>query len=98
MDLLSRRYASPFFVVDEMLSQGRFFEFVCEINKIADEEETKKKLWDIWIHRVFDKSFDEWKQQIESRMTAEQETTQNIEATVKNSKDILCGFNPQTGG
>lgn len=82
MDLLAKRYASPFVLLDEMIRQGRFFDFVCEINKIRTEE----RMWEVWLHKVFDKPFNEWRDSI-------MHTNQvNLEATVKNSYEMLNNF------
>ena len=91
MDLLARRYASPFVLLEEMLSQGRLYEFVCEINTLKNEEE----LWEIWLHRVMDKTFDDWKQSL--RMHVESRTNFDAESTVKNSFNLLSGFDPEKG-
>lgn len=91
MDLLAQRYASPFSLLDKMISQKRFFEFVREVNTIKNEE----KLWEIWLHRVFDKPYDEWKESL--TVDVEETAKYNADATVKNSLDILNGFNPETG-
>lgn len=88
MDLLYSKYASPFILLDEMIHQGRLLEFVNTINDIEDE----KKLWSIWLLRVYDKSYDDWITNLHSQ--AEQPSEPEIEATVKDSYNILSGFNP----
>lgn len=90
MDLVANRYSSPFLIIDEMIQQGRFFEFVTELNTIRNEEE----LWDIWLHKVFDKGFEDWK----ASLHLPQEPSKNdsdVGATVKNSFEILSGFSPE---
>lgn len=90
MDLLSKRYSSPFLILDEMIAQGQFYEFVIEVNKIQHEEE----LWDIWTHKIFDKGFEEWKKTLNIPQEVEKSDF-NAKATIKNSMDILNGFNPE---
>ena len=92
MDSLAKRYASPFIVLDEMIRQGRLLEFVLELWKIEDEE----KVWDVWIHRVYDKGYEEFKETLKARTRGVSES--ELEATVTNSKQLLDGFNPQPGG
>ena len=94
MDLLAQRYASPFFVIDEMIRQNRFLEFVLEINQIHYEEEQDKILWDIWLHKVFDKGFEEWKKSVKLKTEDTTISESDIGATVINSKQLLNGFNP----
>ena len=80
-----------------MIQQERLFEFVNELYHIQIEEEDDQKLWDIWLHRVYDKSFNEWKENLPTPQTNAQATESEIGATVLNSKNILNGFNPEDG-
>lgn len=80
-----------------MIQQERLFEFVNELHHIQIEEEDDQKLWDIWLHRVFDKTFEEWKDQISTQQINAQASESEIGATVLNSKNILNGFNPEDG-
>lgn len=89
MDLLARRYASPFVLLDEMAAQGRLYEFVREVNEINDEE----RLWDIWLHRVFDKTYDDWRDSLTHKAVEVEKF--DAQSTVQNSFDILKGFNPE---
>ena len=57
MDLLFKRYANPFLLLDNMITTGRFLEFILELIDIQNDE----KIHDVWIHKVFDKSFDDFK-------------------------------------
>ncbi len=91
MDLLAKRYANPFVLLDEMISQHRLLEFVYEINAIKNEED----LFNVWLYRVWDKPFNEWKESLKT--TVKQNDNYNAKATVKNSYDILKGFNPEMG-
>lgn len=94
MDSLAKRYASPFVVLDEMIRQGRLLEFVLELWKIEDEEKT----WDVWLHKVYDKGYDEWTEGLRAKARAREASESELEATVINSKHLLNGFNPQPGG
>lgn len=88
MDLLFSKYASPFLFIDEMISCGRFFEFVIEFISMENERQE----YDFWLHRVFDKSFDEFRKEIEPKKEIPAE---NLETTVNDSKNILSNFVPQ---
>ena len=95
MDLLAKRYASPFTVIDEMIACGRFYDFVVEINSIVEEETENGKLWDIWLHKVFNNStFTEWINSLPQQTNVPTATRSELEATVKNSYELLSGFNP----
>ena len=79
--------------MDGMLRVGRLTEFVDELISIHNEEYKDKTLWDVWLHRVFDKSFAEFSQSIETNSAAAptQEEAANIVAETKN---MLNGFSP----
>ena len=91
MDLLAKRYASPFLILDEIVSRGRLRDFVEELNKELDEE----RLWEIWLHKVSvysdNRSFDEWKNAV---TVHHEENAPDLKATVTNSIEILDGFTP----
>lgn len=89
MDLLATRYASPFVLLDEMAKHGRLCEFVREINEIKNEE----NLWELWLYRVWDKSFEEWKESLTTK-TVQAEQFDAV-TTVKETFDILSGFTPE---
>lgn len=94
MDLLAKRYASPFAVLEEMIRLGRFYEFVLEINAITAEESREEKLWEIWLHKIFGQGWDEWRRSIRTQSEEESATESELEATVKESQALLNSFNP----
>ena len=87
MDLLFHRYASPYFLIDQMISVESFSGFVQELHE--------EKLWEFFLHKVRDKSFEEFKGALNSqpKETFEFSKTQ-IETTVNNSFEIMQGFIP----
>lgn len=89
MDLLFKRYASPFLLVDQMLMTRQFSEFVTQLF----EFDTDERLWNIFLHKVEGQSFNEWKSTLEGQQNAEMSKNE-IETTVNNSFDILNGFEP----
>ena len=90
MDLLFKRYASPFSLLEMFISTGRFSDFVNEFIEIQNEESE----WEFYIHRVFDKSFDEFKSSISSRRNNMIPTDEPLETTLQNSKSLLNNFIP----
>ncbi len=92
MDLLFRRYASPFLLVDQMLLTGQFSTFVTEIF----DYDTDDRLWNIFLHKVDGQtSFNDWKASIGFGQDNKTEMTKNeIETTINDSFNILNGFEP----
>lgn len=90
MDLLFSRYASPFSLVDCMISTKRFSEFVVEFVKLDGEHQ----LWDFYLHKIIDKTFKEFKEGVESDLDALNTSDSKVIDTVSQSKNILNNFTP----
>ena len=70
-----------------MISSGRFLEFVIEFIDLENE----RKEYEYWLHKVWDKSFEEFRKAIEPK----KEISENdIETTITDSKAILTSFVP----
>lgn len=97
MDLLFKRYANPFTLLEQMILVDRFGEFVTEFLNIHNSDTENETMWEMYLHHPFlDKTFDEFKNQCGFKsVTNQTEKPANIEATVKSSMDILSGFIPE---
>lgn len=100
MDLLSKRYASPFSLLDNLIHAEQFNEWVeYFLNKQAQEDDDKK-MWEFFLHKVHDKSFEEWKSEVKAGVSSGSEKDAIDEAKkeeiIKRSENILNGFNPST--
>lgn len=102
MDLLFREYASPFVLLDSVISAGRFDDFLDTFEAKREE----RQLWEYYIHKLppwDDRSFDRFRQDIRVKngITPKiiRPSNEQLEATVKNSFDILNNFDVmQEGG
>ena len=93
MDLLFKRYASPFVLLELMIQSNRFSEFVDDVVEVEGEQ----KLWELYLHhKILDKSFVDFKKSVvKTRPTNNKEMTgKEIEATIKKSNEMLNSFNP----
>lgn len=83
-------------LVNQMIRTRRLEEFVKQLVEYHNEEMEDKSLWEIWLHRVFDKTFADFRGEITGETTAAptQEETKSI---VQDSFDILNGFVPDEG-
>lgn len=88
-DLLFSKYASPQILIDQLISNGDFFEWVIEFINAENDRQT----WEVWLHRIFDKSFDEFRNSVR-RNQPDQMDDEQLETTISNSKSILNGFIP----
>lgn len=95
MDLLYQRYASPFDFLNRIIRYKRLTEIVEFI--VLDEYETisEQKTWEFYLHRVFDKTYAEFKEEINSDNTeSHQMNADEFKTTFDYSISILRDFNP----
>lgn len=98
MDLLSQRYASPCFFLNGMIRTGRFAEFVSDFMAATDSEKEEKANWEVWLHKVWDATYGDFKQGIEDTKRNQQMSIGAIETTINESQNILNDFNPSQNG
>lgn len=100
MDLLHQRYASPFSLLDEVIIQCQFNKWVERfLNKTAQEKDDTM-LWEFFLHKIYDKSFAEWKAELNGKSPSSQQIAMdeaNKEKIIKQSQNILNGFMPVQG-
>ena len=93
MDLLFSRYASPFLLLDSMIGCRRLCEFVIEVLEMHNKSVNDETLFDIWLHKDFENSYDEFRMLIKNPIeSASQEV--DFETTINDSRCILEDFNP----
>lgn len=98
MDLLFKRYASPFLFLDGMIQTGRFHEFVVEFAKTITEEREEQRNWEFFLHKVWEGTYTDFCEDIENNKKNLTMTKRTIETTVQHSMNILNNFNPNEGG
>lgn len=88
MDLLFHRYASPFLLLDQIISFGNLSDFISTVWEIRDEE----MQWQYFLSKVFDKSFEDFKETLKPQKGMSKE---EIEATIKDSMAMMDSFIPE---
>lgn len=88
MDLLFHRYASPFLLLDQVITYDNLSDFVTTIWNANDEE----MQWQYFLAKIFDKSFAEFK---ESLVPQQPVSKQELETTIKESMDMMNTFIPE---
>lgn len=83
-------------LLDRMISTGRLEEFVDEFVRIYNEEQEDKTLWEVWLHRIFDKSFSEFKNSLNQTEKAAP-TPEELRSIAQDSMSILARFSPDSG-
>lgn len=95
MDLLFKRYASPFDYLDALLQYGSFASGIANIW----EEHKDEKNWQLYLslNPFNDKSFTEWKKEMNDKQNNKKPMSRaEIDATVEKSQKLLQGFKPPT--
>ena len=95
MDALFKRYAHPFSFIDGYIMTGRFCDFIDNFVETINEEKKDKAEWEIFLHKVWDKSYSEFKEQLTVNEENKKMTPATIETTVAHSVKILKSFNPE---
>ena len=91
MDLLFKRYASPFSLMDGYIQTSRFCEFINAFSK----QKTEDDKWEFFLHKVWDKSWTDFCQTLQTSQDLQEMSKEDIETTYKMSMNILGNFNPE---
>lgn len=95
MDLLFKRYASPFLFIDGMLQAGRFSAFVDDFIKTTNKEKEDQVNWEYYLHRVMEGSFNDFVQSLKNTEDDKNLSEATIETTVQYSLNLLNNFIPE---
>ncbi len=98
MDLLFKRYASPFLFMDGMILTDRFSEFVDEFVQTVMKENEEETSWEFYLHKVQEGSFKDFMDELDNNTKNQNMSERTIETTIQNSMDILNNFTPTEGG
>ena len=91
MDLLFKRYASPFPLIDQLILTNCLDKFIDDLFKFMGEEKQEQTKWEFFLHKIYDKSWKEFCNEIE---VSDVENDVDIVETLNNSKNILNNFTP----
>ena len=90
MDLLFKRYADPFSLLNGYIQTGR----MCDFIQAFLEQKVEDDRWEFYLHKVWNKSWSEFCESLRISQEAQGLSEEDIETTVKKSMDILGNFNP----
>lgn len=93
MDLLFKRYASPFSLLDGYIQTGRFCEFINEFYR----QKVESDRWEYYLHKVWDKSYTEFCETLQVSQDLQTMSETAMETTIQESMNILGNFSPQRG-
>ena len=84
-------------LLNGMIQTGRLSEFVDEFIMLYNEEQQEKTAYEVWLHKVYDKSFSDFMQEINGTHKAAP-TQEDIADTIQGSRELLNSFRPLSGG
>ena len=93
MDLLFKRYASPFVLLDNMILISSSSSFIDDLFNLISKEKEEKIQWEFFLHKVFDKSWKEFNDEVNQPINDEKI---DLGATVKKSRNMLNNFTPES--
>lgn len=92
------RYSDPSKLVDMMIRSKRFAQFVDESIKIKHEEEKEQLAQEIWVNARPDMSYTDVLAMLDGKQPnepeAQQISTDELKATIMQSKELLNSFCP----
>ena len=92
MDLVYQRYSNPLTLLDSLIENRMFSNHIDTLNeKVIFDFEFK-----VWLHKVDDKSFNDWRNELHSNAEARSDRIDEneLKATVLKSSDLLNSFEP----
>lgn len=83
-----------------MIQTGRLYEFTREMIQIRNEEMEEQTAWEVWLHRVFEQSWSEFRASLNDKSSTNDAapTHEKLTETVRTSAQMLKNFCPVSGG
>lgn len=83
-----------------MIDSGRLLEFIHEMFMIRKEEIEDKQMWEIWLHKVFEGSFAQFRDSTLNDMNGNNAapTHEDLSRIASDSAKLLENFCPDGGG
>jgi len=81
--------------MEGMIQTERFSEFVSDFIKTINQEKEDETDWEFFLHKVWEGSFKDFKDGINTNKENQNMSKRTIETTVQNSMDILNNFSPK---
>ena len=81
-------------LINGMICTYRFTEFVTELLQIYSDEREDQTLWELWLHKVYDKTFEDFTNSVQTNKapTNKPSSRAEMEQTVRHSFEMLNNF------
>lgn len=92
MDLVYQRYSNPLTLFDSLIENMMFSSYIDTLNEKAIFDFEFK----VWLHKIDDKSFNDWRNEIHSTANARSDRIDEneLKTTVLKSSNLLNSFEP----
>lgn len=92
MDLVYQRYSNPLTLFDSLIENMMFSSHIDTLNEKAIFDFEFK----VWLHKIDDKSFNDWRDELHSTANARSDkmNENELKTTVLKSSNILNSFEP----
>lgn len=86
MDLVFKRYSSPFLLIDTLIANNQFCDFILDLLDTINEE----KVYELWMHKVFDKEYEDFRKQFSYLKNRNQVTEKvDVDKVLQDSMSVL---------
>ncbi len=82
-------------LLNQLLQAGRFSGGIDDLIALRNEELEERTAWEYYLHRIFDQSFEEFREQAkppQELQNLQQYDSRYVETTIEKSKGILQKF------
>lgn len=86
MDLIFKRYSSPLLLLDTMIYNSQFNDFINDVDNFIYED----WMWELMVHDKV--TVEEYNKFLDGKKDNDNIENFNLETTLKKSQDILEGF------
>lgn len=83
-----KRYSDPMVLLNQMIRTGRMYEFITELIEIRNEELDEKASWEFWLHKDFERSFAEFRDDLINNEKNASLTKKDLANIVNQSAEI----------
>lgn len=79
-------------LLNQMITTKRLKEFVDEFVRIRNEEQEEQAQWDVWLHRIFNQSFADFRKSLQENKQTAAPTLDEAKNIAVESKSIFESF------
>jgi hypothetical protein len=90
MDLIFKRYSSPFLLLDTLIVNNQFNGFINDFIDMYNED----KIYELWLHRGYGKSYKDFRSKINLEPKEVNTTPVDVDKILKDSMSVLEDIQP----